>query len=398
MDVVVPQVGEAVAEIRLVRWLKAPGDEVAKGEPLFELDTDKYVIEVEAVAAGRLAKILVAEDSEVEPLQVVAQLVSAGETTTDGDVPGPVEGVAASTAAEEAVVAEGGSALVAAAPGRPAPATPKARRLARQLGVDLAAMTGTGRDGMVTGQDVERASASVAPTARAEPLESGLSHEWRTLGARMQRSKQTVPHFYLLVDVDMAAAKQLRDRCRTELGWPHAPTYTDLVVAAAAAAVARDPRVNVALVDGRLARRRSVNIGIAVASDDGLLVPVVPGADRLGLRALSEQTRALAERARARRLTPADVVEKTMVVSNLGMHGIDAFLAIIDVPDPLILSVGRVGDRCVPIEGHIAVRPVCTLGLSVDHRVLDGVAGARFLALVREALEEPARLLGGREQ
>ena len=397
MDVVVPQVGEAVAEIRLVRWLKAKGDEVAKGEPLFELDTDKYVVEVEAVAAGRLARIIVPEGSEVEPLQVVAQIVPAGETATDVDVLPPAEAVAASAAADDTLFAEGGPAPVVAARERPAPATPKARRLARDLSVDLAAVTGTGRGGMVTGDDVERATASAAPTAPAEPP-AGLSREWRTVGARMQRSKQTVPHFYLLVDADMAAAKQLRERCRTELGWPHAPTYTDLVVAAAAAAVARYPRVNVALVDGRLVRRRSVNIGIAVAADDGLLVPVVPEADRLGLRALSEQTRALGERARARRLTSANVAEKSMVVSNLGMHGIDAFLAIIDVPDPLILSVGRVGDRCIPIEGDIAVRPVCTLGLSVDHRVLDGVAGARFLALVREALEEPAQLLGGREQ
>jgi pyruvate dehydrogenase E2 component (dihydrolipoamide acetyltransferase) len=254
--------------------------------------------------------------------------------------------------------------------------------MARELAVELASVTGTGREGMVTGEDVERAAA-MAPTAEVEPEEAELSRERRIFGARMQRSKQTVPHFYLLVDADMTAAAELRERCRTELRWARVPTYTDLVVAASAAALAREPRLNAALVDGQLIRRRAVNVGIAVAGDEGLVVPVVAEADRLGLQAISEQTRALAERARARRLKPADVAEKSIVVSNLGMHGVDAFLAIIDAPDPLILSVGRVAQRCVPIDGGIGIRPLCTLGLSVDHRVLDGVDGARFLALVR---------------
>lgn len=409
MDVVVPQVGEAVAEIRLVRWLKEQGDAITKGEPLFELDTDKYVIEVEAVASGTLAEIFASPGSEVEPLQVVARLVPSDQFAA-GRVPPPHAGGTANPVerhigadSNPAQVAEPddlkAAAQVSATSEHRVAATPKARRLARELGVNLATLVGTGQSGMVTGDDVERAAASRTATVGMELSPEELSRQERVVGARMQKSKQTVPHFYLLVDVDMTAAVQLRERCRTEPGWAHLPTYTDLVLAASAAAIARDPSVNVTLIDGQRVRRPSINIGIAVAADDGVVVPVVPQADRLDLRTLVEQARVLAERARARRLTPADTVEKSMVVSNLGMHGVDAFLAIIDPPDPLILAVGRVADRCVPIGGgDVGVRPACTLGLSVDHRLLDGVDGARFLALVREALEMPEQLLGGNDR
>jgi pyruvate dehydrogenase E2 component (dihydrolipoyllysine-residue acetyltransferase) len=394
IDVVVPKVGEAVAAVRLVRWLKAEGDAVSKGDPLFELDTDKYVIEVEAFADGTVAQILVSAESEVEPMQVVAKLATSDDQPGAHPTEGPPREAVTPTTTRDGT---GRDPRTAPPPARAGGvyATPKARRMAKERGISLEFLIGTGRGGMITAEDVEQAfwSASGRQTdlvtaAAPEPL----SRARQVIAERMQLSKRTVPHFYLMVDVEMTRLAELRRRCKADR-WPAVPTYTDLVVAASAAALAREPNTNVAFVGGRVLRRASINIGIAVAVDDGLLVPVVSGADQLALETLAKQTAGLIERARSRRLLAADTGEKSMVVSNLGMHGVDAFLAIIDVPDPVVLSIGRVSDRCVPVEGGVGVRPMCTLGLSVDHRVLDGVAGARFLRLVADILEAPEQVL-----
>ena len=394
IDVVVPKVGEAVAAVRLLRWLKAEGDAVSKGEPLFELDTDKYVIEVEAFADGTVAQILVSAESEVEPMQVVAKLATSDDQPGAHPTEGPPREALTPTTTSDGT---GRVPRTAPPPARAGGvyATPKARRMAKERGISLEFVIGTGRGGMITAEDVEQAFGSASgrqtdlvTAAAPEPL----SRERQVIAERMQLSKRTVPHFYLMADVEMTRLVELHRRCKADR-WPAVPTYTDLVVAASAAALAREPNTNVAFVGGGVLRRTSINIGIAVAVDDGLLVPVLSGADQLALETLAEQTAGLIERARSRRLLAADTGEKSMVVSNLGMHGVDAFLAIIDVPDPVVLSIGRVSDRCVPVEGGVGVRPMCTLGLSVDHRVLDGVAGARFLRLVADILEAPEQLL-----
>ncbi len=417
VEIVVPQIGEAIAELQLVTWLKEEGDPVKQGEPLFEVDSDKAVVEVEAFAEGTLAKILVPAGSAVMPQDVVGIITAPGEAYAAEEKAPPSPIKAPSPAALHA--------------------SPVARRMAPDLGVDLEGVEGTGRSGRITADDVRRAARKPPPGARepagrvlASPRARARAHELNValhdlegtgidgmvverdvmgaadgaaqpmprqrlaIAAKMVRSKQNVPHFYLMVDVDMGAAGALRTYCRDTLGWEAAPTYTSLLVRACALALARTPEVNVAYAEGGIRKRSGVHIGIAVALEDGLIVPVVRDAGRLGLAETSERLGALVARAREGKLQAGDLVEKSMVVSNLGMYSVDTFVAIIDVPDPMILAVGRVAERVVPVEGQIAIRPMCTLTLSVDHRVLDGVQGARFLEQVKRYLENPFELMG----
>lgn len=437
VEVTVPQIGEAVAELHVAAWLKKEGDYVKRGEPLFEVDSDKAVVEVESFVEGTLVRILAPAGSAVMPLDVVAIIAEAGEEApaeggpppTAAEAPAKPQKAGASPVARR-VAAELGVALwavngsgphgrvmsedvrrhasgqdtptAAATPAREgrALASPRARVRARELGLDLSRLgAGTGVDGMITVKDVEAAAAqTVTPaTQQAAPRRGEaqpLSRTRQAIAARMHLSKQSVPHFYLMADVDMSAAQALRAYCRDRLGWERAPTYTDLIVRACALALAAMPQVNISYVEGGVARHDTVNIGVAVGLEDGLIVPVVREADRLSLAETSRRVRQLSERARSGRLQAADLGQKSMVVSNLGMYGVDAFIAIIDLPDPMILAVGRVADRVVPVGGQIAIRPLCTLTLSVDHRVLDGVLGARFLEGVKDHLENPYALLG----
>jgi pyruvate dehydrogenase E2 component (dihydrolipoamide acetyltransferase) len=203
---------------------------------------------------------------------------------------------------------------------------------------------------------------------------------------RLQRSKQNVPHFYLQADVDMSAVEKLRLRARAKDG--NAPSVTSIVVRACSVVIAANPSLNVSFRDGEVEYRDEVAIGVAVDTDAGVLVPVIGQADLLSLAETSARLIAAIERARAVRLRPEDAVRKSMVVSNLGMHGVDAFFAIIDEPDPLILSVGRTTKRLVVVDEAAEIRPMATFGLSIDHRVLDGVDGARFLTAFRDVLEQ----------
>jgi pyruvate dehydrogenase E2 component (dihydrolipoamide acetyltransferase) len=447
VEIVVPQVGEAVSEVVLVEWLKEEGSRVGKGEPLFEIDTDKAVVTVEAFADGTLAQILVPAGSAVMPRQVVGILEQADKQGVLSEAPlrhneaaqsaratprispmarrvaddlgvdpraargtGPGGRVTAQDVrrlagqgAERSAMPSGASRSAVRAN-----VSPKARRLARELGVDLAGLAGTGVGGMITTKDVRSAAEAVArstPTAPARPEADvrPLTKLRRTIATRMVASKQTIPHFYLLVDVDMSQVQRLRGYCSETLGWERSPSYTDVIVRACALALAAMPQSNVIFAEQGVIQRKTVDIGVAVTVDNthpsgtGLIVPVLPQADRLGLRATSRQLRALAERARRGRLRESDLGPKSMVVSNLGMYGVDAFVAIIDPPDPMILAVGRVADRVVPVAGQPAIRPMCTLALSADHRVLDGTQGAQFLARVKIALENPFEMLGASE-
>jgi pyruvate dehydrogenase E2 component (dihydrolipoamide acetyltransferase) len=382
IDVVVPQMSELASELVLARWLKAEGEAVRKGEPLFELDTDKSIVEIQSFEEGTLAEVVVPEGSVVEPGQVVARIGVPG--TAPPPAPPPPLGEAVPAVP---IAAEGDPG------GRKVLASPKARRLANELGVDVSALAGTGSGGLVTSDDVRLAVAEItaeaAPAAGVEPM----SDARRAIGRRMQASKQTVPHFYVMVDVDMSEAVQLRRHCVDELRWPRAPTFTDLVVAACARALRACPEANVRLEDQGLRRRTTVDIGIAVGFEDGLIVPVIQEADRLPLETLSSEARASAERARNGRLLGSDLAERSMVVSNLGMHGVDAFIAIVDQPDPMILAAGRVAERCVAVDGVPAVTPGCTLTLSADHRVLDGFLAARFVGMVKSRLENALQLV-----
>ena len=390
VEIVVPQVGEAVAEITLLRWCKREGDPVRRGEALFEVDTDKAVVEVEAFCDGVVSKILVPAGSAVVPQQTVALLATPEALAATQPAGSP------SVSREPSALASNAASLVQRGARRSVPASPKARRLAKELRLDLAILTGTGADGLITAEDVQRAA-----TAQAEPgardlvpaAQPASSKARRAIALRTQTSKQTVPHFYLMVDADMTEAQRLRVCLREQAGWERAPTYTDLMVRACALAVSNLPEVNVAYTDAGLTRRTTIDIGIAVSVDDGLLVPVLVECDRLSLREISSEVRRLAEQARAGRMLLPSGLHKSLVVSNLGMYGVDAFAAIIDMPDPMILAMGRVAERVVPVNGQPMVRPMCTLVLSVDHRALDGVQGARFLTRVKAYLEHATELV-----
>jgi pyruvate dehydrogenase E2 component (dihydrolipoamide acetyltransferase) len=424
VEILVPQIGEAVAELMLVNWLKQVGDTVQKGDVLFEIDSDKAIVEVEAFVDGTLAEVLAPAGSAVMPQDVVAYI----ETTAVAapDIPSKTDNGRKATPVAQRVAREldvdldkvtgsgpGGritaedvqrfahsetSARSHAVTGSPTRvnASPKAKRLAREFNIDLKALRGTGVDGMIRVKDVE-AAREVAPqpvAATDSTSQQVLSKLRQTIADRTSQSKQEVPHFYLMVDADMTRANELLDHCRDKPGWERLPTYTDILVRACALSLVEFPAANRSYGAGGLIVRESINIGVAVNTDEGLVVPVIRTADRLNLREVSQGLRAVTSRARQGRLKPADLGEKSMVVSNLGMYSVDRFIAIIDMPDPMILAVGRVAERVIPQNGQVAIRPMCTLSLSVDHRALDGVLAAQFLGRVKDHLENPYEIMG----
>jgi pyruvate dehydrogenase E2 component (dihydrolipoamide acetyltransferase) len=269
-------------------------------------------------------------------------------------------------------------------------ASPKAKVVARELQVDLRGLTGTGVDGMLRVKDVEMAARQVSAAASTVLVTAqALSKARQTIAQRTAQSKQTVPHFYLMSDVNMTQVKTLRHYCVATLGWERPPTYTDVLLRVAALALADMPEANLHFTAQGLVQHESVGVGVAIHTDAGLVAPVIAGADQLDLRATSQALRDLAARAREGRMRPGDTGQKALVISNLGMYSVDAFIAIIDMPDPMILAVGQVAERVVPIDGQVVVQPMCTLTLSVDHRALDGVPAARFLERIKARLENP---------
>jgi pyruvate dehydrogenase E2 component (dihydrolipoamide acetyltransferase) len=262
-------------------------------------------------------------------------------------------------------------------------ASPKARRLARERGVRLEDLRGTGPHGAIQAVDV------VAPAAPAQPV---TSNAWKTMAERMQQSWREVPHFFLERDLDATRLNSWRETIRRRPGYEKV-THTDLLIVICAAALVQHPRVNATWRDGSVQHQEAINVGIAVATDEALIVPVVHGADRLELRAVAQARSDLVARARERKLRPADVSEGTFTISNLGMFGVDAFHAIVNTPQAAILAVGRILDRIVAVDGAPAVRPMMTVSLSFDHRVVDGAEGARFLDTLAALVEEPAGLV-----
>ncbi|HSP73323.1 MAG TPA: dihydrolipoamide acetyltransferase family protein, partial [Gaiellaceae bacterium] len=287
------------------------------------------------------------------------------------------------------VAAEGnGSVAVETAAPRRVLASPKARRLAAERGVPIAEIAGSGPYGAVVAADVE--GFARGPAGPAAPLE--VSSVWRTMAGRMQASWRDVPHFYLQRDCDATRLNSWRDAVRRRPGYEQV-THTDLLVKVCAAALLEHPRVNASWRDGGLVGSDSVDVGIAVATEDALIVPVIHGAERLELREIAERRGELVARARERKLRPDDVAGGTFTISNLGMFGVDAFQAIVNTPQAAILAVGRILDRVVAVDGAPVVRPTLTLTLSFDHRVVDGAAGARFLDTLASLVEEPAGLV-----
>jgi pyruvate dehydrogenase E2 component (dihydrolipoamide acetyltransferase) len=276
----------------------------------------------------------------------------------------------------------------APAPTRIAAASPKARRLAAERGVDLRVVRGSGPDGAVLAGDVLAAAAPASQRAAAAP---GVSNVWRIMAERMTQSWTSAPHFYLVREVNVARLVAWLGTARKQTG--ARITYTDLLVKLVAATLAQHPRVNVSWKDGALERHTEINIGLAVALEDGLVVPVIARADTLGLKEIAARREDVVARAQAGKLRPADIQGGVFTISNLGMYGVDAFSAIVNPPQAAILAVGRIADRVVPVNGQPAVQPTMTLTLSCDHRALDGARGAQFLGALADLIEEPLALL-----
>lgn len=393
IEIVVPQVGEAISAARLVEWYKKEGDEVRLGEPLFAVDTDKAVLDVEAFQNGVLEKILVEEDSEVQPEMVVG-LMSGGAGEEQQAAVSAAEAAAAEGAGEETRAASlpdaerrDGRRSPAADVGRGS-ISPRARRLAEELGLDVAAIADRLGGRMVSERDIRAAAEEVRGQSEGDggkPSDgswTAFTPMRQAIAEKTQRSKQEVPHFYLMADVDMTQAIRLRSASHAK------PSFTALIAKACAGALQEMPEANIRYEKGGLRRRDTIDIGVAAAVDGGVATVVVPKADSLSLLDIDARLKAIRKRLEAGKFRPSDLGERSLTVSNLGMHAVDAFVAVIDPPDAAILAAGAIADRVVARDGKAAVRPICSLTLSVDHRVLDGVSAARLLNLIRSRLED----------
>lgn len=385
-DVIMPALGMAQETGKVLRWLKAEGEEVAKGEPLMEVETDKVTVEVEAPAAGLLAAVRAEAGTDVPVGEAVALILAPGERAPENGTPVPEAAPAPVAAAPAPAAAPQGP----PGPSRRRLASPKARRLAAEQGVDLDVLgAGSGPHGAVLAADI------VTPRAgdggSAAPGETlPLSRIWSIMAERTTQSWTTAPHFYLHREVDAGRLASWREVARARLG--RDVSVTDLLVRATAAALARHPRVNAAWDEGSVRLNEGVNVGIAVAVEDGLVVPVVHGADGLGLGEIAARREEIVSRAREGALRPEDIEQGTFTISNLGMFGVDSFDAVVNAPQAAILAVGRIVERVVPVDGSPAVRPMLALSLSCDHRVVDGAHAARFLGELAALIEEPAAL------
>ena len=488
-NVIMPALELAQETGKLLRWIKAPGDMVRKGEPIAEIETDKVTVELEAPASGILQDVT-AQEGDVVPvghtIAIIADSASpnlspqGGRSGTrapqgSGAVPtlspqgrGQGEGptsdrIKASPLARKVAEAHNvdlahvrtasgkiekadvlayveSRRTVATAgnggPGTIVAASPKARRFAAERGIDLRALKGSGPEGAVLAMDVPAAAepTGTAPLTSApltsapltskpltsKPLtlpspqrgegvaagegggiprrgvEDAASQEkvgtvWRVMAERMAASWTSAPHFFLVREVAVARLGAWLDKARAQTGVRI--TYTDLLIKLVAAAIVQHPRVAVSWRDGVIERHPDVNVGLAVALEDGLVVPVIHRADTLGLKEIAARREDLVARAQAGKLRPADIQGGVFTISNLGMYGVDAFSAIVNPPQAAILAVGRITDRVIPVDGKPAVQPTMVLTLSCDHRALDGARGARFLGALADLIEEPLTLL-----
>ena len=412
ISVVMPALEMAQETGKLLAWRKKEGEAVKKGEPLLEIETDKAVVEIEAPGDGILAGVTAHEGAVIPVGETIAWLVAAGEKAP------ALKAIAAPSARATSVTPVAERAASAATRGAAeAPAatqtlsqiSPKARRLAKELGLDTSGLRGSGPYGTITAEDVQAAAdgkksavssstakaASSAPSAASQPGES-LSQIARLMAERMTHSWTTVPHFFLTREVDctelMAAHKRLGPKVEKSNGANL--TITDLLIAAVARAVAKHPVMNASWTGTSIRQNPEINISLAIAVKDGVVGAVIHKADSRKLGDISAQRRDLAERARANRLLPADISGGTFTISNLGMYQVDAFIAIITPPQAATLAVGTIADRVVPVNGKPAIRPMMTMTLSSDHRVLDGARAAEFLTTLAAAIQKPDGWLG----
>lgn len=427
-QVILPALGMSQDTGKIITWLKAAGEQVTRGEPLVEIETDKATVEIEAPADGVLVGIVAMAGEEIPVGQIIATILAPGENT--GEEPTvaqsppeehvrqpslPASPLASRIAAEHnldlsLVQAEGkriqkadvmtylrnqqsaherqATTPIAQAIPRLTMASPKARRLAAEQGKDLAQIKGSGPGGAVLAADV--VSMPQAVTVHEKPDQS-LSTIWRIMAERTTQSWTSVPHFYLVREVNASRLEAWYQHVRKHAA--ERTSYTDLLVKIVALALQTSPRLNASWSEGKVYLEQEINIGLAVATEHGLVVPVIHQADTLSLQEISRRRGDLVAKALARKLRPEDLRKATFTISNLGMYNIDAFNAIIQPPQVAILAVGRIAERVVPVQKQPMVQPTMMLTLSCDHRAVDGALGAKFLSLLADLIEEPLGLL-----
>ena len=428
IEVPMPKLSMTMEEGELITWVRHEGDQVRAGEVIAEVNSDKVEMEVESPADGTLVRLAAAEGEVVPVGAPIATLETEAEDLLGG-ILGPSAG---DGAAQEAEARPDGGETAAPPPtgqappsdtagkapappatseqppaaAGPAPVVPAARRRAAELGVDLSAVAGSGRDGLVRVADVEAAAAPAAPEApapAAAPVEAGdveevpLTPMRRVVARRLTESMQSAPHFYLTVRVDVTRLLELRAELNRQLaagGQDLKVSVNDMIVKACAGLLAANRELNVSFGGDKLVVHQRVHIGVAVAVDGGLLVPVVRDADQKSLTQVAREAGELVGQARTGRLSGDDMGGGTFTVSNLGMLGVEQFTAVINPPEAAILAVGAaVAEPLVTADGEVEVRQVLRLTLSIDHRAVDGATGARFLAQLKDVLEQPLRIV-----
>ena len=433
-NVIMPVLGMSQDSGKLVRWIKKPGERVEKGEPLMEVETDKATVEIEAPASGVLMQVTAQEGDDVPVAQVIAVIQEGEEQQPSiAKPPVPVQNVpavgipvpvsisplAARMAAEHhldvSMIKPGGGRIEKAdvlaylessksnlsqagtfLQNRLVLASPKARRLAAERGIDLTQIAGRGPDGAVLADDLPAAAQQTVQPSLTAPAPAGenvlpMSAAWGRMIERISSSWPNTPHFYLMREVDASQLIAWRQKAQEQSGTKI--TFTDLLVKLVATALRRFPKVNAHFQNGKLVHDPEVNVGIAVATDEELMVPVIHHADTLQLSEIAAARIRLVERARSGKLHLEDLQGGTFTISNLGMYGVDAFNAMVNPGQAAILAVGRIADRVIAINGQPAVRPMLVLSMSFDHRVVDGARGAEFLKTVVDWVEEPLALL-----
>ena len=397
ISVVMPALELGQETGKLVAWLKKEGDSVRKGELLLEIETDKAVMEVEALADGTLAGVTGAVGADVPVGQTIAWIVAPGEA---------IPTAASASLSVTNAVTDTTVAAKASAPAQQRPAastaqlSPKARRMAKDAGIDISTVRGSGPGGEILASDIQASidaktpqeTSGLAESDRKEPLSS----IGRLMAERTAESWTTVPHFFVQRDVDATGLNQARAALGPGIEQSQAVklTHTDLLLALIARTLAKHPRLNASWVDNGIHVHPEVNVALAMAVDGGVVAAVVPNAHTASLGEIATRRRDLTERARAGRLRPADLASGTFTISNLGMFHVDSFTAIITPPQAAILAVGAITDRVVAVNGKIEIRPMLSLTLSSDHRVIDGAAAAIFMQDLAIALQDPQKWLG----
>ena len=387
-SVVMPALEMAQETGKLISWLKKEGESVRKGEPLFEIETDKAVMEIESPSDGILAGVTAAEGAQVPVGQTIAWIVRPGESCPANEIP---EVSGRKTVATPPAISAQSHTSGAGTPPTSVRISPKARRLAAEHGVNLAIIHGSGPGGEILASDI----LSAANDATRSDSAKGTNAISRLMAERTTKSWTTIPHFFVTREVDAGALSGARRELSEAIWRSHEIklTHSDLLVALVARTLVKHPRLNASWTGSGVRENSDVNIGLAIAVEEGVVAPVIRNAEKIGLADIAARRRDLTERAHSGKLQPSDLEGGTFTISNLGMFGVDAFTAIIVAPQAAILAVGAIADRVVPVDGLPVVRPVVTLTLSSDHRVVDGKQAAEFVKSLAEALGNPNQCL-----